>query len=95
MFSVDSFGALLPEATQDAADVPEDALTGGMLAWATADSPWAHLPAASGTSLERFLQVMESVPDAEPAVAPSHQEFAHMLAAMMAEPPAPQPVATG
>lgn len=110
LFSVDSFGALLPEATEDASQVPHDALAGGMLAWATMDSPWAHLvdrqqfgqvldrvrrlqptrifsshlPAASGTSLDSFLQVLESVPDAEPAVAPSHEEFGHMLAAMTA-----------
>jgi glyoxylase-like metal-dependent hydrolase (beta-lactamase superfamily II) len=109
-FSVDSFGALLPEATEDAAQVPHDALAGGMLAWALADSPWtqlvdrqrfaqvldgvrslkptrifsSHLPAASGTSLERFLEVLESVPDAEPAVAPSQEEFGSMLAAMTA-----------
>lgn len=119
LFSVDSFGALLPEATQDAAEVPWAALAGGMQAWATSDSPWAHLvdrqrfgqvldrvrrlqpthifsshlPAASGTSLERFLQVLESVPDAEPAVAPNHEEFAMMLAAMMATQPEPQPAA--
>lgn len=119
LFSVDSFGAILPEATQDAAEVPEAALAGGMRGWATADSPWAHLldrqrfhqvldgvrrlqptnifsshlPAAGGTSLERFLQVLESVPDAEPAVAPNHAEFAQMLAAMTATEPAPQPVA--
>ncbi|MBW3645891.1 MAG: MBL fold metallo-hydrolase, partial [Actinobacteria bacterium] len=43
LFSVDSFGAILPEATQDAAEVPHEALAGGMRAWATADSPWAHL----------------------------------------------------
>jgi glyoxylase-like metal-dependent hydrolase (beta-lactamase superfamily II) len=119
LFSVDSFGALLPEATEDAAEVPEEALAGGMRAWATADSPWAHLldrdrfaavldgvrrleparilsshlPAASGTSLDRFLQVLASVPDAEPAVAPDHAEFTQMVAAMMAtHPPAP-PVA--
>jgi glyoxylase-like metal-dependent hydrolase (beta-lactamase superfamily II) len=110
LFSVDSFGALLPEPTQDAAEVPHDALAGGMVAWATADSPWAHmvdrarfgaaldavrtlrptqifsshLPAASGTSLERFLQVLESVPDAEPAVPPSNEEFGYMLQAMLA-----------
>jgi hypothetical protein len=119
LFSVDSFGALLPEATQDAAEVPWAALAGGMQAWATSDSPWAHLvdrqrfgqvldrvrrlqptrifsshlPAASGTSLERLLQVLESVPDAEPAVAPNHEEFAMMLAAMMATQPEPQPAA--
>lgn len=117
LFSVDSFGALLPEATDDASQVPLDALAGGMLAWATADSPWAHLvdrdrfgqildgvrrlqpsrilsshlPAAGGTSLEHFLEVLASVPDAEPAVAPSQEEFGFMLAAMMA-PPAAQAV---
>ncbi|HEX7276422.1 MAG TPA: MBL fold metallo-hydrolase [Acidimicrobiales bacterium] len=110
LFTVDSFGALLPEPVEDAADVPHDALAGGMVAWAAADSPWAHivdrerfgqvldrvrqlqptrifsshLPAASGTSLERFLEVLATVPDAEPAVAPNHEEFGHMLAAMMA-----------
>jgi glyoxylase-like metal-dependent hydrolase (beta-lactamase superfamily II) len=108
LFSVDSFGALLPEATQDAADVPEDVLAGGMQAWAAADSPWAHLldrerfgqvlegvrrlqpsrilsshlPAANGTSLERFLQVLGSVPEAEPAVAPNDEEFTQMVAAL-------------
>jgi hypothetical protein len=108
LLSVDSFGALLPEATQDAADVPEAALAGGMQAWATADSPWAHLldrerfaqilegvrrlqpsrilsshlPAANGTSLDRFLQVLALVPDAEPAVAPNDEEFTQIVAAM-------------
>lgn len=110
LFSVDSFGAFLPEATEDAGQVPKDALSGGMQAWAKSDSPWAHLldrqrfgqvldgvrrlepstilsshlPAASGTSLEHFLEVLQSVPDADPAVAPSKDEFDHMLAAMMA-----------
>jgi hypothetical protein len=116
LFSVDSFGAILPEATQDAGEVPHEALAGGMRAWATADSPWAHLldrrrfaqvldgisrlqptrifsshlPAASGASLESFLQVLESVPDAEPAVAPNHEEFSQMLAAMAAAGPTPE-----
>ena len=115
LFSVDSFGALLPEPTQDAADVPAAALAGGMRAWATMDSPWSHLvdrerfgqvldgvrrlqparifsshlPAAAGASLEPFLQVLGSVPDAEPAVAPDHEGFNHMVAAMMATQPAP------
>jgi hypothetical protein len=108
LFSVDSFGAILPEPTEDAAEVPHDALAGGMVAWATADSPWSnlvdrprfsevldgvrrlqptrifssHLPAASGTSLERFLEVLETVPDADPLPAPSHEEFTQMLAAL-------------
>lgn len=118
LFSVDSFGALLPEPTHDAADVPDDALAGGMRAWATTDSPWvslvdrerfsqvidrvrrlqpsrilsSHLPAADGRSLERLLRVVGTVPDTEPAVAPDHEEFALMVAAMTA-PPDLQPVA--
>ena len=108
LFSVDAFGAILPEATQDAADVPPDALAGGMLAWATADSPWvhivdgddfnhvldrvrqiqprrifsSHLPAASGTQLEDFIKVLETVPDAEPFVPPNAEQFAQMIEAL-------------
>jgi hypothetical protein len=119
LFSVDSFGALLPEATQDASEVPEDVLAGGMQAWATADSPWAHLldrdrfgqvlegvrrlqpsrilsshlPAADGTSLESFLKVLGSVPDAEPAVAPNDEEFTYMVAALTEMQPQQPPVA--
>ena len=114
LFSVDSFGALLPEPTQVAAEVPHEALAIGMAAWAASDSPWAHivdrprfsqvldgvrklqparilsshLPAASGTSLERFIDVLETVPDAAPAVPPSYEEFGHMLQAMFAGAPA-------
>lgn len=43
LFAVDSFGALLPEPVQDAADIPEDDLARGLVAWANMDSPWAHL----------------------------------------------------
>ena len=107
-FSVDAFGAIIPEPTQDAADVPPEALAGGMLGWATSDSPWAHvvdrqrfgqvldrvrqlaparifsshLPAASGTSLEEFLKVLQTVPDAEPYMPPDSEQFAQMIAAM-------------
>ena len=119
LFSVDSFGAFLPEATEDAAEVPSDALAGGMAGWAATDSPWtqlvdrtkfrdvlegvrglqptrifsSHLPAASGTSLENFLQIIESVPDVEPQLPPSHEEFSQMLAAMQADPAHLEPVA--
>jgi hypothetical protein len=110
-FCVDSFGAIIPEATQDAADVPPDALAGGMVGWATSDSPWAHvldrtkfadvldrmrqirptgifsahLPAASGTHYDYFLDVLETVPDAEPFVPPNAEEFGHLIEAMTAE----------
>lgn len=43
LFSVDAFGAILPSTPQDAGDVPEGELLAGMTAWATFDSPWAHL----------------------------------------------------
>ncbi|MGY1619041.1 MBL fold metallo-hydrolase [Geodermatophilus sp. SYSU D00691] len=108
LFSVDAFGAILPEATQHISDVPPEALAGGMLGWATADSPWAHLvdrvrfdevlgrvrtlapsrifsshlPAASGTSLEDFLAVLQRVPDAEPDVPPDSEQFTQMVEAM-------------
>lgn len=111
LFTVDAFGAILPEATQDAADVPPDALAGGMVGWATTDSPWAHvtdrakfsevldrvrqirptrifsshLPAASGTSMEEFLRLLETVPDAEPFMPPDAEQFAQMIVAMAAE----------
>jgi len=81
-----------------------------MRAWATLDSPWAHLldrnrfaqvldgvrraqpttvlsshlPPARRTSLESFLDVVASAPDAEPATAPSADELSHLLAAMAA-----------
>lgn len=108
LFSVDAFGAIIPEATQDASEIPPEALAGGMLGWAASDSPWAHvvdrnlfnkvlqrvrdlqptrifsshLPAASGTSLEEFLTLLERVPDAEPDVPPDSEQFAQMIAAM-------------
>ncbi len=110
LFSVDAFGAILPEPTQDVAAVPPNALAGGMLGWATSDAPWvhlvdrtgfaddlegvrrlqprrifsSHLPAASGSSLEHFLRVLESVPDAEPFVPPNHEQFGHLVAALTA-----------
>jgi len=46
----------------------------------------SHLPAANGTSLERFLEVLASVPDAEPAVSPNNEEFGSMPAAMTTPP---------
>ena len=111
LFSVDAFGAILPEATQDLSVFPPDALAGGMLGWATSDSPWAHLvdrsrfgevlhrvrslhptsifsshlPAADGSSLDHFLEVLRRVPDAEPFVPPGHEEFGYLVAAMTAE----------
>ncbi len=59
LFTVDAFGAILPEATQDASDVSPEALAGGMIGWATTDSPWVHItdPAGFGQVLDRVRQI--------------------------------------
>ena len=62
MFSVDAFGAILPEVTQSAAEIPADVLAGGMVAWATFDSPWTHL-----TDADRFESVLDAVKRLEPS----------------------------
>src|SRR3954452_9302518 len=110
LFTVDAFGAILPEATQDAAGVPPEALAGGMVGWAASDSPWvhvtdramfgqvlervrqlrpsrifsSHLPAASGTSMDEFVKILETVPDSEPFMPPSAEEFGHLIDALTA-----------
>lgn len=61
LFSVDAFGAILPESTQDVSEVPPEALAGGMLAWAASDSPWAHL-----VDRERFGEVLDRVRRLQP-----------------------------
>lgn len=109
LFSVDAFGAILPTTPQNAADIAEGDLVGGMTAWTTFDSPWthlvdrdqfgravdevarlnpktifsSHLPAATGTSLGQFLKVLESVPDADPFVAPDQEAFKAIVAGMV------------
>jgi hypothetical protein len=61
LFSVDAFGAILPEPAESVDDIPPEALAGGMLGWATADSPWAHL-----VDRDRFGGVLESVRQLQP-----------------------------
>jgi hypothetical protein len=118
LFTVDAFGAILPEPTQDTADVAPEALAGGMLGWATSDSPWvhvadrstfasvfnnvrslqprsifsSHLPAASGSSMDEFVSILEKVPDAEPFMPPDSEQFAHMIEAMNQAQRAGEPV---
>ena len=120
LFTVDAFGAILPEATQHASDVPPEALAGGMVGWATSDSPWvhvtdrmkfnevldrirdiqprrifsSHLPVADGTSMDEFIKILETVPDAEPFMPPDAEQFAALIEAMAVAQqgvPAPRP----
>jgi flavorubredoxin len=43
LFCVDAFGAMLPEVSTNADEIPEDVLTQGMLGWGVSDSPWTRL----------------------------------------------------
>ncbi len=56
LFSVDSFGAILPEPAQRAEDVPAEALAGGMAGWALTDSPWTNL-----VDRTRFANTLDAV----------------------------------
>lgn len=56
LFPVDTFGAILPGAVQDAADLAEPELVGGMTAWTAFDSPWTHL-----VDRARFGEVLDGV----------------------------------
>jgi hypothetical protein len=62
LFSVDSFGAVLPEMTEDAAEIPSDVLTQGMLMWGAVDAPWAHL-----VDVGRFDAVLDAVRQLDPS----------------------------
>jgi len=42
-FSVDSFGALMSEPAENAADIRSEDLREGLVTWATVDSSWLHL----------------------------------------------------
>jgi hypothetical protein len=72
LFTVDAFGAILAEPTQHASDVPTEALAGGMLGWATSDSPWVHV-----ADRESFGQVLDRVRQ----IRPSHIFSSHLPAA--------------
>ncbi len=54
LFCVDSFGALLPQPIQTAAEIAADALSQGLTAWAAIDAPWLEL--ADRAALENALQ---------------------------------------
>jgi flavorubredoxin len=58
-FSADCFGAIIPSPTQNADDITEGDLAQGMINWASADSPWAHMvePSEFGRALERIRQI--------------------------------------
>jgi hypothetical protein len=56
LFIVDTFGAILPGVVENASDLAEPELVGGMTAWTTFDSPWTHL-----VDRGRFGEVLDDV----------------------------------
>lgn len=61
LFSVDSFGAIIPEATENTSEIPDEALAGGMVGWASMDSPWTRL-----VDREKFAEVLDGVRRLQP-----------------------------
>jgi flavorubredoxin len=58
-FCADFCGALIPSPVEDADDLAEKDLAQGVLGWAGADSPWAHMvePARFGQALDTIRQI--------------------------------------
>jgi len=73
LFCVDAFGAIIPRALTSLDDLTEDELVGGMTAWTTFDSPWAHM-----TDRSRFGQALDVVR----TIAPHRVLSAHLPPAM-------------
>lgn len=72
LFSVDAFGAIIPEVTEDADQIPTEALTQGMMGWAAMDAPWTRI-----VDERLFDVVLEEIA----ALQPSHIMSSHLPAA--------------
>jgi flavorubredoxin len=55
-FSADFFGAIIPSPAKDVNDLAETDLSQGMIAWASADSPWVHM-----VEVNRFSKALEKI----------------------------------
>lgn len=91
LFSADTFGALLSDVPESAAELTEDELRDGQVLWATLDSPWLH--SVDGAALAGALDAVRSL---EPTVVLSSHlpaangELTHrMLATLASVPGAP------
>lgn len=68
LFSVDSFGALLSEPAETAADIPPSDLRNGLIRWASVDAPWLAL-----TDEQVFAASLNAIRGLEPsAILSSH-----------------------
>lgn len=72
-FSVDSFGALMSEPKENAADIGSKELQEGLLTWATVDAPWLHMVDA-----RLFNQTLDRIREMAPKIILSaHLPAAH------------------
>lgn len=62
-FSADSFGALMSEPVEDAAEIPAEDLRQGMVTWTTVDSPWLH-----SIDRDKFTNTLNLIRDMSPEV---------------------------
>ncbi|HET9052421.1 MAG TPA: MBL fold metallo-hydrolase [Candidatus Dormibacteraeota bacterium] len=95
LFSVDAFGALIPEVVQDIADVAPDDLARGMIAWGCFDAPWTHLAdrVKFGASLDavRRLRATRIIGAHMPAANCAVDGFADIVATLPDVEPPPAP----
>jgi flavorubredoxin len=63
LFSSDCFGALLPTAPENAADLSDQELREGQVFWATLDAPWLHKVDEAA-----FVKELNGIRDMEPAL---------------------------
>jgi flavorubredoxin len=90
-FSADCFGAVIPSPAQNADDVAPEDFAQGMLAWATADSPWVHL-----VPTNEFIATLDRIRQMGPkmifsAHAPPAQGKVQLLLDLLAKVPASPP----
>jgi flavorubredoxin len=72
-FSADSFGALMSEPVEDAAEINADDLREGMVTWTTVDSPWLH-----SIDRHKFTDTLNLIRNMSPeVVCCSHLPAAH------------------
>jgi hypothetical protein len=62
LFSVDAFGALLPDVPETADDLAAADLSTGMTTWTTFDSPWTHI-----SDRDAFGETLDQVARLDPA----------------------------
>ena len=85
LFSVDAFGAIVPRPVERAEDLDAAELAQGMVGWAVADSPWAHMVDQSkyGEALDRIGRIEPKLilsSHLPPAGGTSTQNFLKVLA---------------